>query len=398
MQRCEKCQRLISDQATVCPHCGARYDVAAMPDPQKDIKRKRMKIALFILSGVAVILIAAIVVLLILRSIPKARTFDFSCTEYTDKINALLGTDKLDKDKWNITEAEAVYTADSFYIRLDTDKDSQRATKITVGPADSEDAVKMAAASLMVVYTEYTQTIAIDEIGRYRDGDRYIILPPDPVPATEATTKPTLPTLPTPESATATEVITEEVTEPPSTEPPKTTYTAMELVGKNLSEIIELTGDDFYLDKKDMLTAFGSDPVWMIYNDNTMPGIGIYLEYSSETYHDLENGVDIREKIKSGYYEIHGFVVYGTGKVNDLISADMTYNQIAAQVGEHDCRGVAQGTLVFGTEIEGYTVSFYFFGSSYYGFDGRIVNNTATSEVMNEVNPKLRSIAVYPKK
>ena len=136
----------------------------------------------------------------------------------------------------------------------------------------------------------------------------------------------------------------------------------------------------------------------MIYNDNTMPGIGIYLEYSSETYHDLENGVDIREKIKSGYYEIHGFVVYGTGKVNDLISADMTYNQIAAQVGEHDCRGVAQGTLVFGTEIEGYTVSFYFFGSSYYGFDGRIVNNTATSEVMNEVNPKLRSIAVYPKK
>lgn len=215
MQRCEKCQRLISDQATVCPHCGARYDVAAMPDPQKDIKRKRMKIALFILSGVAVILIAAIVVLLILRSIPKARTFDFSCTEYTDKINALLGTDKLDKDKWNITEAEAVYTADSFYIRLDTDKDSQRATKITVGPADSEDAVKMAAASLMVVYTEYTQTIAIDEIGRYRDGDRYIILPPDPVPATETTTKPTLPTLPTPESATATEVITEEVTEPP---------------------------------------------------------------------------------------------------------------------------------------------------------------------------------------
>ena len=293
MQRCVKCQHLLSDNAAVCPHCGARYDVAAMPDPQKDIKRKRMKIALFILSGVAVILIAAIVVLLILRSIPKARTFDFSCTEYTDKINALLGTDKLDKDKWNITEAEAVYTADSFYIRLDTDKDSQRATKITVGPADSEDAVKMAAASLMVVYTEYTQTIAKS----FSYGTTIIQWSNSH-----------------PESATATEVITEEVTEPPSTEPPKTTYTAMELVGKNLSEIIELTGDDFYLDKKDMLTAFGSDPVWMIYNDNTMPGIGIYLEYSSETYHDLENGVDIREKIKSGYYEIHGFVVYGTGK------------------------------------------------------------------------------------
>lgn len=174
--------------------------------------------------------------------------------------------------------------------------------------------------------------------------------------------------------------------------------TAMDLIDKSLAEIVELMGNDYQLNKQQFSTAFGSDPVLMIYNETTMPGLAVCPSYSSGIYKDIENGVNAREKIQQGNYTYDGIAVYGSGKLSETISANMTYNQIAEQIGEFDCRGVAQETLVYSTEINDSRVSFFFTSYDNPDLSARIKNNIVSSADMKAVNPELKSIAIHKAK
>ena len=175
-------------------------------------------------------------------------------------------------------------------------------------------------------------------------------------------------------------------------------YTALNLIDKSLSEIVELMGNDYQLNKQQFSTAFGSDPVLMIYNEATMPGLAVCPSYSSGIYQDIENGVNAREKIQQGSYTYDGIAVYGSGKLNENISADMTYNDLATEIGDFDTQGVGQETLVYTTEMDGYKVSYYFSTYEYSGLSDRIKNGKITSADMKAVNPKINSIAIFKDK
>lgn len=177
-----------------------------------------------------------------------------------------------------------------------------------------------------------------------------------------------------------------------------TSFTGINIIKKSLSEITELMGNDYQLNKQQFSTAFGSKPVLMIYNEATMPGLAVCPSYSSGIYQDIENGVNVREKIQQGSYTYDGIAVYGSGKLNENISADMTYNDLATEIGDFDTQGVGQETLVYTTEMDGYKVSYYFSTYEYSGLSDRIKNGKITSADMKTVNPKINSIAIFKDK
>ena len=170
-------------------------------------------------------------------------------------------------------------------------------------------------------------------------------------------------------------------------------YTAMDLINKDLSEIVGLMGDDYNLERKDFSPAFGTGGgTYMIYNENTMPGLAVCPSYSSGIYKDIENGVNVREKIHEGAYFYDGIAIVGNGKLNDKISADMTYNELATEIGDFDAYGAAQ-TIAYSTKIDGNRVSFAFDTST--GITKYYKNGKVSSTDMKTVNPTLSSIAVY---
>ena len=177
-----------------------------------------------------------------------------------------------------------------------------------------------------------------------------------------------------------------------STEP-SDSYTAMDLIDKSLSEITGLMGDYTIEKKKDYSPGFGTGGgVIYLLNEETMPGIAVAPAYSSGIYADYKNGVDIREKIKNDSYYLDGIAVYGNGKLNENISADMTYKELAAEIGDFGTHGAAQA-LCYSTEIDGYKIGFWFPADS--GLVSRAKNGKVSSEDMKKYNPKLSSIAVF---
>lgn len=168
--------------------------------------------------------------------------------------------------------------------------------------------------------------------------------------------------------------------------------TAMDLIDKSLAEIVGLMGDDYNLERKDFSPAFGTGGgTLMIYNENTMHGLAVCPSYSSGIYKDIENGVNVREKIHEGAYYYDGIAIVGNGKLNDNISADMTYNELAAVIGDFE-PGPAAQSLRYVTEINGYSVSFWF------AADLKLKNGKVPSADMKSANPKLESIAVHKEK
>lgn len=166
MNICPNCRRQLPDNAAVCPHCGAPLS----PRAGRKKMDKHVRIVL-IIAIVAVVLTAAVLAsLLILKSCQtKPRTFDFTCAGYTEEINRLLGEKKLDNDKWLSNKDHSVYSDANFNIDLAIDNNSRLVKKIIVSPADKEDAVKMAAVSLMTTDKSLNQKQALDALAYYLD-------------------------------------------------------------------------------------------------------------------------------------------------------------------------------------------------------------------------------------
>ncbi len=203
MSYCERCGSNCDNGAAFCKNCGARLGNAQPPQPpprqmppqqpyapspqqpyaqqqsytpptqqpRKD-SRKPLMIVLFVLIGVIVALGVVIAIILFSKNTAEAKTFDFTCSQYNTEMNRIMGDDKLKEDKWKITEANAVYIDDSFNINLDLDKKSEKIKSIKVGPSDSEDAAKIAAASLMIVEPAADQRSALIMLAELKEGSQ----------------------------------------------------------------------------------------------------------------------------------------------------------------------------------------------------------------------------------
>ena len=179
MMKCKNCKMPIRPDIPYCPNCGA-------PNPPKD-HRKLLIVILIILCATAATLIGFLVVLLIggmSPSKPNVPKFDFTCSEYTDEMNRILGVNKLNKDNWNVSDTAASYTEIDFAIDPDLDEESQKITKISVGPTDNETAAKMAAASVMAVEPDVSQKEALTQLAdlseekteKYEHGTTVVII------------------------------------------------------------------------------------------------------------------------------------------------------------------------------------------------------------------------------
>lgn len=269
MTKCPKCGKEISrDNAAFCPYCGAictpAYSQADIqPSVQADSqgtiqadgqenrsKNKKPIIIAAVCAAVLILGIAATLIIINLGNHSKTRTFNFTCEQYTDEINKLTGRELLHRNQWVTKDNEWKYTEDSFDVDLDVDPDSKKVTMISVGPSDSEDAVKLAATTMMVIDPEMTQKEAFEKLPDFECDGRYDFIPSDddphkpttpskkntttkPTGATKATDAPKTEATAKPTTAPETEKVTDPPTDPtdepepetePATEPPKTDW------------------------------------------------------------------------------------------------------------------------------------------------------------------------------
>ena len=225
MARCSSCGREIPDGTLFCPYCGAQNQSGTQakdvppeskkpgtPDKVKSGQSEKPKLTnkmkIVIIIAAAVVLVTAVVTVgFILKS--RKTTFDFTTVQYTEQINKAAGEELLDKETWKINGAYAVYEGDGFSVTLETDADSELIKKISITPSDHP------VAKRIIIYTaEMTDTnYSDDDDNDEGDNDsRTVEFTLDGIK--ETTTIP----------------VTRQ------TEPPKTTYTAMDLIDMDLSD------------------------------------------------------------------------------------------------------------------------------------------------------------------
>ena len=386
--KCKNCGTQLTKEIKFCPRCGAPNEKKGMSKP--------LLITLICLTVVVVSLAVTFVTLMLRNKSGNPGTFDFTCSQYTEEMNRILGEEKLDQDKWVINDTSAEYNDTGFEIDLDIEEKSKHVSKISVGPADSEDAVKIASVSIMVTEVKLTQKDVLNQLADLKeekqdkiendnstvtiddDKNRYVI---EPREDKEEKT-----------SAPATQA--QSTTVQPTTEAPHE-YTAAELIEKDLGEIVEIMGGDFEVTNSKSV-AFGGDgsPLW-IYNDSTLPGFSfcpkIYWDYSSD-FSDVKN--EIKTAIDNGERDYTGLIVTGSAKYNDTLSADTTYTQLAERFGDFDMMAIgAEGHYYYSDEIDGRNVRFCIIDS-----DQRIyehsTNGKITAAALRELDPTLSEIIV----
>lgn len=178
----------------------------------------------------------------------------------------------------------------------------------------------------------------------------------------------------------ATEIVTEKptdaVTESPTeieTEPEVVEYTAVELAGKSLNEIIDIMGGDYEANHLQLSNAFSSDGCPYIYNENKLPGFAFVAQEGDTSY--------------------SGISIMNGAKLNDTISSDMTYNQIADIIGDMNGFLAGQeGNIVCRGSAEGYNVTFCFIENNYIRENKS--GGQLSSALLREGNPELQSIGL----
>lgn len=178
----------------------------------------------------------------------------------------------------------------------------------------------------------------------------------------------------------ATEIVTEKptdaVTESPTeieTEPEVVEYTAVELAGKSLNEIIDIMGGDYEANHLQLSNAFSSDGCPYIYNENKLPGFAFVAQEGDSNY--------------------SGISVMNGAKLNENISSDMTYSQIADIVGDMDGFLAGQeGNIMCRNTVDEYNVTFCFIENSYIreNSDGAQLSG----DLLRAGNPELQSIGL----
>ena len=170
-----------------------------------------------------------------------------------------------------------------------------------------------------------------------------------------------------------TEKPTDKAIEIPTHKPTETKeYTAVELAGKSLDEIIEIMGGDYTSEHVQLSNAFSSSGAPYIYNYDVLPG------FAFETYDNYYRGISIMDG----------------AKLNDKISSDMTYNQIADEIGDMEGMLVAQeGNIACSKTVDGYSVAFCFIENDYIR-NNKDNSGKITSDVLRGGNPSLQSIGL----
>jgi hypothetical protein len=100
-----------------CPRCGAPNEKKGMSKP--------LLITLICLTVVVVSLAVTFVTLMLRNKSGNPGTFDFTCSQYTEEMNRILGEEKLDQDKWVINDTSAEYNDTGFEIDLDIEEKSK---------------------------------------------------------------------------------------------------------------------------------------------------------------------------------------------------------------------------------------------------------------------------------
>lgn len=164
-----------------------------------------------------------------------------------------------------------------------------------------------------------------------------------------------------------------ETQEPPTTMAPQHTgeYTAVELAAKDLDEIKEIMGGDYQYELKQLSNAFSSSGCNYVYNFDVLPGFAF--------------AVDV-----NGYYGIS--IMHGA-KLNDSISSDMTYDQIADIIGDMDGMLVGQdNNIACHAVVDGYNVTFCFIANDYI-FRNK-TGGKLPGELLRAGDPGLQSIGL----
>lgn len=217
--------------------------------------------------------------------------------------------------------------------------------------------------------------------------------------ATQATTvAPT--TAPPTTAAPTTEVPTTvaPTTEPPTTVVPSTEakheYTAMELIDKDLSEIMTMMGGKFDCGLDCASLAFGTNNVLSIYNENVFPGMMFTPNLTfTPDYNDLSRA--ITPLLNGEYNNYRGITVRGKAKLNDTISADMTYNQLAKLLGDFDMGGFAQESFAHKTNIDGHTVVIVL-RNQHGNLDQYLQGDSILhADTLHQLNPLFESFALF---
>lgn len=168
-------------------------------------------------------------------------------------------------------------------------------------------------------------------------------------------------------------------------------YTAADLVNKPLSEIIDIMGG-----KYEIGGYYGSV---YLFNSDILPGMSFYTtaKIAQETHYGTATSAEedeIRASIKNGDISLSSIRLTSDSKLDDNISANMTYKELTKYLGEFDCVWM-DGALhpvvydVYNSDGE-IKVSFVFSNK----------NNLSKTEIdaksMKSANPKLEHIVVYP--
>ncbi len=150
-------------------------------------------------------------------------------------------------------------------------------------------------------------------------------------------------------------------------------YTAVELAGKSLNEIIDIMGGDYEANHLQLSNAFSSDGCPYIYNENKLPGFAFVAQEGDTSY--------------------SGISIMNGAKLNDTISSDMTYNQIADIIGDMEGFLAGQeGNIVCRGSVEGYNVTFCFIENNYIRENKS--GGQLSSALLREGNPELQSIGL----
>lgn len=130
----------------------------------------------------------------------------------------------------------------------------------------------------------------------------------------------------------------------PTDPPVPKEYTAEELLTKSVPEILEIVGYTINV----QVSGYGSSSTgsFCFYNSDILPGFMFCPNTAMHTPDNTELS-EIKQNILSGDYETLSFIaVIDNGKVNDLFSADMTYNEISGITGNYSTRPPAgQGMI-----------------------------------------------------
>ena len=181
-----------------------------------------------------------------------------------------------------------------------------------------------------------------------------------------------------------TEKATETPTQAPATLTPETEqsvheYTGLELADMNMKDVIAIMDGDYDTVSDIVSPAFSSVPIDYYYNDDVLPGF-FFTDCRGE----------------SGDFNTNEFAIAmkNGAKLNDTISSDMTYNELASVIGDFDVQAIGGAwSLCYSTTIEGRRITFIVEPNDYL-YQNAVEGQLIPSDMLREANPNLQSIAL----